>query len=99
MFDCFLKPLTASKKKLKSLLIITSIGFFSCFLITSSQVSLNEGAHQLRLYSQGPNGVDPLTESCLRDGGVRIVPCATLLLRIVKVSRGPNGKALEVSLG
>jgi len=62
------------------------------------QVSLNDGAHQLRLYSQGPNGVDPLTESCLRDGGIRIVPCATILIRVVKISRGPNGKALEVTL-
>jgi len=60
------------------------------------QVSLNEGAHQLRLYAQGPNGVDPLTENCLRDGGVRIVPCASLLVRLVKVARGASGKALEV---
>ncbi|XP_052774398.1 uncharacterized protein LOC128212988 isoform X3 [Mya arenaria] len=61
------------------------------------QVSLNEGAHQLRLYAQGPNGVDPLSEPCLRDGGVRIVPCASLLIRLVKVARGAGGKALESS--
>ncbi|XP_052257875.1 uncharacterized protein LOC127862678 isoform X3 [Dreissena polymorpha] len=61
------------------------------------QVSLNEGAHQLRLYSQGPNGVDPLSEHCLRDSGVRIVPCASLLVRLVKVTRGAGGKALESS--
>ncbi|KAK3090147.1 hypothetical protein FSP39_009490 [Pinctada imbricata] len=59
------------------------------------QVSLNEGAHQLRLYSTGPNGVDPLTESCLRDSGVRIVPCASVLVRLTKVPKGPSGKALE----
>ncbi|KAL4236724.1 Coiled-coil domain-containing protein 17 [Mactra antiquata] len=59
------------------------------------QVSLNEGAHQLRLFAQGPNGVDPLTESCLRDSGVRIVPCASVLVRLVKVAKGPGGKALE----
>ncbi|KAJ8305994.1 hypothetical protein KUTeg_016539 [Tegillarca granosa] len=61
------------------------------------QISLNEGAHQLRLYSQGPNGVDPLTESCLRDAGIRVLPCASLLVRITKVPKGPNGKALESS--
>ncbi|XP_069128656.1 uncharacterized protein [Argopecten irradians] len=61
------------------------------------QVSLNEGAHQLRLYSQGPNGVDPLTESCLRDAGIRVVPCASLLVRITRVPKGPSGHALEAS--
>eukprot|EP00105_Crassostrea_gigas_P042738 XP_019926886.1 PREDICTED: uncharacterized protein LOC105337942 isoform X4 [Crassostrea gigas] len=61
------------------------------------QVSLNEGAHQLRLYSQGPNGVDPLTESVIRDSGVRYVPCASLLVRLTRVAKGPSGKALEQS--
>ncbi|XP_022315185.2 uncharacterized protein LOC111119376 isoform X3 [Crassostrea virginica] len=59
------------------------------------QVSLNEGAHQLRLYSQGPNGVDPLTESIIRDSGIRYVPCASLLVRLTRVAKGPSGKALE----
>nr|XP_022315187.1 uncharacterized protein LOC111119376 isoform X3 [Crassostrea virginica] len=59
------------------------------------QVSLNEGAHQLRLYSQGPNGVDPLTESLIRDSGIRYVPCASLLVRLTRVAKGPSGKALE----
>ncbi|XP_061197713.1 uncharacterized protein LOC133205832 isoform X2 [Saccostrea echinata] len=61
------------------------------------QVSLNEGAHQLRLYCQGPNGVDPLTESILRDSGIRYVPCASLLMRLTRVAKGPSGKALEQS--
>ena len=62
------------------------------------QISLNEGAHQLRLYSQGPNGTDPFSERCLRDANVRIIPCASLLVRITKVPRGPRGKPLEVNL-
>ncbi|RUS83083.1 hypothetical protein EGW08_009169 [Elysia chlorotica] len=59
------------------------------------QISLNEGAHQLRLYSQGPNGSDPFSERCLRDANVRVIPCASLLVRLTKVPRGPRGKPLE----
>lgn len=62
------------------------------------QVSLNEGGHQLRLYHQGPTGLDPLCESSMRDEGTQYVPCATLLLRLVKAPIGPQGKALEVRL-
>ncbi|KAH9523455.1 hypothetical protein Btru_040051 [Bulinus truncatus] len=58
------------------------------------QISLNEGAHQLRLYGQGPNGVDPFTERCMADANVRPVPCASLLVRIAKVPKGPKGKPL-----
>lgn len=61
------------------------------------QISLNEGCHQLRLFGQGPNGVDPFTESCLRDSLIRIIPCASLLVRLYKVPRGPKGKPLESS--
>ncbi|XP_076083618.1 uncharacterized protein LOC143054468 isoform X2 [Mytilus galloprovincialis] len=61
------------------------------------QISLNEGAHQLRLYSQGPNGVDPLSESSLRDANIRIVPCASALVRLTRVPKGSTGKALEQS--
>lgn len=50
------------------------------------------------MYSQGPNGVDPLTESVIRDSGVRYVPCASLLVRLTRVAKGPSGKALEVSI-
>ncbi|XP_052098307.1 uncharacterized protein LOC127733070 isoform X1 [Mytilus californianus] len=61
------------------------------------QISLNEGAHQLRLYSQGPNGVDPLSETSLRDANIRIVPCASALVRLTRVPKGSTGKALEQS--
>ncbi|XP_076440309.1 uncharacterized protein LOC143279891 isoform X2 [Babylonia areolata] len=61
------------------------------------QISLNEGCHQLRLWNQGPNGVDPFTESCLRDAKVRLIPCASLLVRLYKVPRGPKGQPLESS--
>ncbi|XP_050401529.1 uncharacterized protein LOC126818261 isoform X2 [Patella vulgata] len=59
------------------------------------EISLNTGAHQLRLYSQGPNGVDPLSEGSLRNANIRLIPCASVLVRIVKVPKGPNGKPLE----
>ncbi|XP_074643635.1 uncharacterized protein LOC141900574 isoform X3 [Tubulanus polymorphus] len=58
------------------------------------QVSLNEGAHQLRLYHFGPNGSDPLTEGSMRDAGVRIIPCASLLVRLIRAPIGHNGLAL-----
>lgn len=61
------------------------------------QVSLNEGCHQLRLYNQGPNGVDPCTESCLRDAHIRPIPCGSMLVRLYKVPKGPKGKPLESS--
>ncbi|XP_059151750.1 uncharacterized protein LOC131937975, partial [Physella acuta] len=61
------------------------------------QISLNEGGHQLRLFSQGPNGVDPFTERCLRDTNIRPVPCASLLVRLARVPKGPKGRPLESS--
>ena len=60
-------------------------------------MSLNEGAHQLRLYRDGPNGADPMAECILRDSEVRTVPCATCLVRIVKAPVGPQGNVLQVS--
>lgn len=62
------------------------------------QFALNEGAHQLRLYCQGPRDNSPITASCLADAGIRIIPCASLLVRLTRVPRGPTGKALEVTL-
>ena len=62
------------------------------------KVSLNEGCHQLRLFNQGPNNVDPFTEHCLRDAHIRTIPCASLLVRLYKVPRGPKGKTLQVRL-
>ena len=61
-----------------------------------TQISLNEGCHQLRLYSKGPNGVDPLCEGCLWGAGARHVPCASMLLRLIRAPMGPQGKPLEV---
>ncbi|XP_078575992.1 uncharacterized protein LOC144861823 isoform X4 [Branchiostoma floridae x Branchiostoma japonicum] len=58
------------------------------------QVSLNEGAHQVRLYSGGPNALDPLTDNTLR-GTKRHVPCASLLLRLVKAPKDQHGRPLE----
>ncbi|XP_066298686.1 uncharacterized protein [Branchiostoma lanceolatum] len=58
------------------------------------QVSLNEGAHQVRLYSGGPNALDPLTDNTLR-GSKRHVPCASLLLRLVKAPKDQHGRPLE----
>ena len=61
-------------------------------------MSLNEGAHQLRLYPQGPDGTEPMTAACLRESGQHPLPCASLLVRLVKAPRGPNEKALEVCI-
>nr|XP_033771786.1 coiled-coil domain-containing protein 17 isoform X2 [Geotrypetes seraphini] len=47
------------------------------------QVSLNEGAHQLRLYHRGPALDQPLSVQALTHGG-RYIPCASLLVRVVK---------------
>ena len=60
------------------------------------QISLNEGAHQLRLYHKEPNGVDPFMEGCLRKSANRAIPCATLLVRLAKAPLGSNGVPLEV---
>ena len=59
---------------------------------------MNEGAHQLRLYHESPNGLDPLTNTLLKESHVRYVPCATLLVRVVKAPKGPNGRTLEVGV-
>ena len=59
-------------------------------------VALNAGNHQLRLWSVGPDGLEPLTEDCLKATGVRHVPCATVLVRLVKTPYGPDGNPLEV---
>ncbi|XP_071116690.1 uncharacterized protein [Haliotis cracherodii] len=61
------------------------------------QVSLNTGAHQLRVYNQGPNGVDPFSDTSMRTNNTRFVPCTSMLVRITKVPKGPQGKPLECS--
>ncbi|XP_068095596.1 coiled-coil domain-containing protein 17 isoform X2 [Hyperolius riggenbachi] len=47
------------------------------------QVSLNEGPHQIRLYHRSPPTDRPFSAKSLASSG-RIVPCATLLVRIKK---------------
>jgi hypothetical protein len=66
------------------------------YYVSLRQLSLNEGAHQLRMFNQGPNGVDPMTDSSFRDAGSRVIPCASVLVRLVKIPRGPGGKPVEV---
>ncbi|KAI0225502.1 hypothetical protein LSAT2_023748 [Lamellibrachia satsuma] len=61
------------------------------------QISLNEGAHQLRLYHQEPNDADPFTEACLQKSVNRVIPCATVLVRLLKTPLGPSGLPLEIS--
>ena len=60
------------------------------------QVALNTGHHQLPLYASGPNGVDPLTPTTMKDAGSRRVPCASLLVRLYQAPVGRNGQPLEV---
>ncbi|KAJ7332818.1 hypothetical protein JRQ81_014998 [Phrynocephalus forsythii] len=48
------------------------------------QVSLNDGAHQLRIFHNKPCPDQPFSSSSLTSVG-RHVPCATLLLRVFKV--------------
>ncbi|XP_078502646.1 uncharacterized protein LOC144760234 [Lissotriton helveticus] len=58
------------------------------------QVSLNEGAHQIRLYHSGPSTDQPFSVHALASSG-RIVPCATLLVRLVKAPVDKNQKTLQ----
>ena len=62
-----------------------------------TDVALNEGAHQVALYARGPDGLDPITETCLQSVGVRSVPCASLLVRLVKAPLDANRKPLQVN--
>ncbi|XP_062919524.1 uncharacterized protein LOC134354536 [Mobula hypostoma] len=57
------------------------------------QISLNEGAHQLRLYYDGPDPDNPLSVNALTVG--RNIPCATLLVRLVKVQTDKNLQVFE----
>ncbi|MGH0122546.1 UNVERIFIED_CONTAM: hypothetical protein FKN15_038096 [Acipenser sinensis] len=61
---------------------------------TGVQISLNEGGHQLRLYHRGPDPDKPLSASSLAAGGGRRVPCASLLVRLVKAPVDKNHRAL-----
>ena len=62
------------------------------------QLSLNEGCHQLRLYSRMVSlQKQPLTEGSFREAGVRSIPCASLLVRLVKIAKDYSGQAMFVS--
>ncbi|XP_075472235.1 coiled-coil domain-containing protein 17 isoform X1 [Ascaphus truei] len=58
------------------------------------QISLNEGAHQIRLYHRAPPTDRPFSVEALELSG-RVVPCATLLLRLVKASGDKNHHNLK----
>ncbi|XP_077980871.1 uncharacterized protein LOC144436074 isoform X3 [Glandiceps talaboti] len=58
------------------------------------QISLNEGAHQLKLFHLGPDANKPLTNVTLKDTQ-KHVPCASVLVRIKRAPMGPNRKAME----
>ncbi|KAG9350992.1 hypothetical protein JZ751_024881, partial [Albula glossodonta] len=60
------------------------------------QVSLNEGAHQLRLYRSGPDPDQPLSTKALTSAG-RWVPCSTVLVRVARAPVDENGRALSRS--
>ncbi|KAI1892076.1 hypothetical protein AGOR_G00150250 [Albula goreensis] len=60
------------------------------------QVSLNEGAHQLRLYHSGPDPDQPLSTKALTSAG-RWVPCSTVLVRVARAPVDENGRALSRS--
>ncbi|KAM7426567.1 Coiled-coil domain-containing protein 17 [Porites harrisoni] len=59
------------------------------------KVALNEGAHQIRLYSGSPDLTQPLHESLTQS--LSPVPCASLLIRIVQAACHPNGRPKEAS--
>ncbi|XP_075250609.1 uncharacterized protein LOC142342860 isoform X2 [Convolutriloba macropyga] len=59
-----------------------------------TQVSLNEGGHQLRLFHQAPDALRPLSVFSLPERH-RYIPCASLLVRIVKAPTGHDGSPLQ----
>lgn len=65
-------------------------------MIFHAQVSLNEGCHQLRFYHGVPDGSVPFSESC--QVGKRLIPGASLLVRLVKNHVGGKGCMLNVSV-
>ncbi|XP_053326313.1 uncharacterized protein LOC128500966 [Spea bombifrons] len=53
------------------------------------KISLNKGAHQIRVYRKPPPTDRPFSAASLASSG-RIVPCATLLVRVMRASDGNN---------
>lgn len=62
---------------------------------STAQVSLNEGAFQLRLYCQGPDYISPMSASYFINHDVRSIPCATILVRIRKAPTDGMGAVLS----
>lgn len=62
---------------------------------SEAKVALNEGPHQIRLYSGSPDLAQPLHESVTQS--LPYVPCASLLVRIVQASCHPNGRPKQAS--
>ncbi|CAI5777313.1 Hypothetical predicted protein [Podarcis lilfordi] len=61
------------------------------------QVSLNDGAHQLRIFHNSPCPDQPFSTSSLTSVG-RYVPCATLLVRLIKAPVNSSHKTLQRSM-
>ncbi|CAM2119151.1 unnamed protein product [Caretta caretta] len=61
------------------------------------QVSLNEGAHQLRVYHTGPATDQPFSVGALTSAG-RYVPCASLLVRLLRAPVDSSHQTLQRSL-
>ncbi|KAF7253904.1 Coiled-coil domain-containing protein 17, partial [Varanus komodoensis] len=58
------------------------------------RVSLNDGAHQLRIFHNGPCLDQPFSTTTLTSTG-RYVPCATLLVRLVKAPVDASHRTLQ----
>ncbi|KAK3739534.1 hypothetical protein QZH41_016209 [Actinostola sp. cb2023] len=61
----------------------------------TEKVALNEGAHQIRIYNGIPDFSQPLGPSLVTK--LTPIPCASLLVRIVRAACHPNGRPKEIS--
>ncbi|KXJ14746.1 hypothetical protein AC249_AIPGENE27876 [Exaiptasia diaphana] len=61
----------------------------------TAKVALNDGAHQLRIYNGSPDFSQPLGTSIISN--LAPVPCASLLVRVVRAVCHPNGRPKEIS--
>ncbi|XP_031564319.1 uncharacterized protein LOC116299741 isoform X2 [Actinia tenebrosa] len=61
----------------------------------TEKFSLNEGAHQIRIFNGAPDFSQPLGPSLIQK--LKPVPCASLLVRIVLAACHPNGRPKETS--
>ena len=98
-----------TRDKFTNQLIVVGYSFLNIFLEHGTesqpssdtpglQISLNDGAHQLRLFHEGPKGLDPMCEALPRSTGARIIPGASILVRLVKAKVDPQGKVLQVKI-